>query len=360
MNRRHRGWIGVDLGARAIKIAQVERVGGGLRLVDAVVLQRGPRGADDADDIPWRAAEIRAALTLAPKLRGKAAAFCLSPQLTSLRTMRLPAGTPRQQRSMIANQLAPRLPLAASASAFDFWELETSDRGADDKQKLAVLSVDETKAVAMAKEIERAGLECRVLDGQPLAIARAVEMLQPHDSAQVQAVLDWGYERATLSIVRHGVPLFTRDLRRCGIARTIGALSQSLGVSPDDAQQILTQYGLPAESSEELRPGEETFRQLQEVIEEVIVPPLHELVAEIEKTFHYLRFQRPELNPQGLYLVGGGASIRHIDQHLSRRVSLPLSLWMMPLGSARLESGTRLSLPMLAGAVALSALAWAN
>jgi hypothetical protein len=33
---------------------------------------------------------------------------------------------------------------------------------------------------------------------------------------------------------------------------------------------------------------------------------------------------------------------------------------MMPLGSARLESGHRLSLPMLAGAIALSALAWAN
>ena len=108
------------------------------------------------------------------------------------------------------------------------------------------------------------------------------------------------------------------------------------------------------------RAGETKFRELQAVIEEVIADPLHELVGEIEKTLHYLRFQRPELNPHNLYLVGGGASIRHIDQHLSERISLPLCLWMMPLGSARLESGHRLSLPMLAGAIALSALAWAN
>jgi type IV pilus assembly protein PilM len=358
MTRRQRGWIGIDLGTRAIKIAQVERVGAGLRLVDAVVMQRGQRGADDPDDIAWRATEIRAALTLAPKLRGRVAACCLSPQQTTLRTMRLPLGTLRQQRAMIAHQLAPRLGLATQTSAFDYWELESSDRGADDKQKLAVISVEEQAAVDAAREIERAGLECRVLDAQPLALSRAVDMLQPHGATTVHAVFDWGFDRSTLNIVRQGVPQFTRELRRCGLSRTVGELSQALGISPDDAQQVLTQYGLPIPGSDQASGDDETCQKLQQVVEEVISPFIHELTGEIEKTLHYLRFQRPELNPQCLYLVGGGASLRNIDQHLAHFVSLPLSLWTMPLGSARLESGHRLSLPMLASTVALSALAW--
>jgi Tfp pilus assembly PilM family ATPase len=262
---------------------------------------------------------------------------------------------------MIAGQLSPSARTAGLATAFDYWQLDRDDRAAEDREKLAVLAVDDDTAVQTAREIERAGLECRVLDGQPLCVARAVEMIQPQGSTSAAAALDWGYEHATLSIVRHGLPQFTRELRRCGMGRIVGTVGQGLGVSPDDAQQLVTQYGLPTDAAGDAGGrGDETVQQLQSILLEITAAPLAELVAEIEKTLHYLRFQRPELHPQSVVVMGGGAAIRHVEQHLSPRLSLPLSLWTTPLGSARLESGHRLNLPMLAGAIALSALAWAK
>ena len=247
MNRRQRGWIGIDLGARAIKIAQVERVGAGLHLVDAVAMQRGPRGADDNDDVAWRATEIRR------------------------------RSRPRPEASRPHRRL---LPFAGAniAAHRRIARGHTATTTLDDCQSIRSAHVDGGDRVGvrlLAARNERrrrrrstktrsplgrrtnggrcrtrsrtgAGLECRVLDGQPLAIARAVEMLQPQGITTTHGVLDWGYERATLSIVRDGAPVFTRELRRCGINRTTSALSQALGVSPDDAQQVLTQYGVPS------------------------------------------------------------------------------------------------------------------
>ena len=61
---RTKGWIGVDLGTHTVKLAQVERRGGGVQLVDALILRRqDPWNADDDTGVS-SADEIRAALSL--------------------------------------------------------------------------------------------------------------------------------------------------------------------------------------------------------------------------------------------------------------------------------------------------------
>lgn len=359
MSRRQKtGWIGIDFGSRAIKIAQTERAGSGLRLRDAMVMQRDAPRAPDSDGRPplWRTDEIRAALAMAPNLCGRMAACCVSPWQSTIRTLRIPPGTPHQLQAMIRNQLATRLPMGAAHCTFDFWETSAAGTRDEEQVNMAVVYLEDDFAVQVAGLLHGAGLECEILDGHPLPVARAAQLIRPTGDTSATAAIDWGYNRVTFSVVREGRPLFTRDLRRCGLREVIAEISGALGVSHDDAQQVLSMYGVPGEAE----PRDATTAELQKVVAEIAAPRLQILIHEMEKTTDYLRFHRTDVIPDKLYLLGGGAAIRNIDTYLDARIKLPVALWLLPVGSARVMSGSRAPLPMLASAIALSALAWSH
>ena len=72
------GWIGIDIGTHAVKVAQVERTTSGMRLQRAVAIQR-PEPWPAADRLPAARAlpslgQVAAARQAAGALRGRRAA----------------------------------------------------------------------------------------------------------------------------------------------------------------------------------------------------------------------------------------------------------------------------------------------
>ena len=83
------------------------------------------------------------------------------------------------------------------------------------------------------------------MDGLPFVLARAVRLANiPNGSGPIGAI-DWGFTRATFCVVSDGRPLFTRHLRKCGFGLLTGAVSRMLGLSEDEATELLTGYGMP-------------------------------------------------------------------------------------------------------------------
>jgi len=357
---RQKGWIGVDLGTSAVKLAQVERAGrapsGGWswRLAHARVIRRPP--ADPADKetdgvLDWwnralRSQPVRAGFA------GRQAACVLPTGRADLRAINLPEGSEAERRAMIANELDALLGENAGRRVFDFWEIRPPEES--NLENVNVISLPEHEALAVAASLARAGLCCRVLDGLPLAMARAVSLANGADAAAPAGALDWGFSSATFSILCGHRPVFTRHLRDCGFAAMPAAVGEALGLSIDDAEQLLATHGV-------VDPGarEDPLHDVQEAIAEVIGGLMNEMVSQLNKTLAYPELHRSGLVPGKIWLLGGGATVKNVAALLSARIHVPVQTWHLPYAGPGRSAGP-VPPAMLAPAVALSALAFAG
>lgn len=360
-----KGWIGVDLGTSAVKLAQVERAGRAghhpedgragwsWRLAHARVIRR-PR-SDSADKqgdgvLDWwnqvfRSEPVRAGFG------GRVAACVLPTGRADLRAINLPEGSEAERRAMIGNELDALLGENAGRRVFDFWEIHP--RGESNLENVNVISLPEDEAVAVVASLARAGLCCRVLDGLPLAMARAVSLANGVEAGAAVAALDWGFSSATFSILCDDRPVFTRHLRDCGFAAIPAAVSEALGLPIDDAERLLATHGV-------VDPGVkgDPLHDVQEAIAEVTSGPLNEMVSQLNKTLAYPELHRSGLVPAKIWLLGGGATVRNVAAHLSARIHVPVQTWHMSYAGPDRSAGP-VPPAMLAPAVALSALAFA-
>jgi type IV pilus assembly protein PilM len=354
--RRQKGWIGIDLGTRTVKIAQMERAGSRVRLSRAVVLRRtnsahtppntAPRHDSAGDD-------IRCALALDGGFSGRRAA-CVLPMLDSdLRSMSIPAGDAGEFRSMIASELASHLDGSIDDHVFDYWENGPSGASPPAATNVHVLSAKRAVALSFGTEVAQAGLSCEVLDGVPLTLTRALQLATGSGSCGPVGLLDWGYRGATFVAVSDGQPAFVRFLRGCGICDFVERVQKSLELTLEESEGLLVSHGLPRRDD-----GEESLREAQEVIANAGRPVIDELVEQISKSLSFLKAESLEIVPEEVWLFGGGATIRNATTVLAQKVGLRFQAWRLQDEPVQASGSANCPTEMLGGAAALSMLAW--
>ncbi|MEX0818120.1 MAG: pilus assembly protein PilM [Pirellulaceae bacterium] len=354
---RTQGWIGVDIGTHSVKLAQVERRGSRVQLVEALSIPRQqpwPENDDAMADIS-SSQEIQAAISLGTRFRGRAAAVTLPMAVCDVRTCHVVGDTDSERRSAVSRELelahaeaaGPHTP---TTREFDHWSVETpADQGLATDNTIA-LSVPSSWASRVARDMREAGLIGHVLDGLPLAMARAIALSMPSASQPIAAI-DWGHHRATLCLVVDGRPLFVRGLRGGGFQSVTTALCKSLDVTADEAQKLLYVHGLPNRTR-----GAVT--DVQSVVEEVAREPLDRLVEELGRTTSYLSQQRRRIAPAKIVLMGGGAAVKNMAGYLDDRTELPVETWHFDGAASTALHDRWLSIEMFGPAIALSSLAW--
>lgn len=359
---RQKGWIGVDLGTWAVKIAQVERTGPRFRLVAAGIVVRSNGDSDappgetnppaaNADrgrlaDTAWAQ---RARQLLQRSFSGRKAACMLPMDCGELRPMNLPPGSPPERRAMIATELLEMAAAETPNRIFDYWDTRAADTAANSNlENVNVLCLAEEDATGAAAVLDRLGLRVEAIDGLPTVLARAVQMREAEAGGPVAAV-DWGARNATLCLVEQGTAVYTRQLRDCGFAALPQAVQRALGLSPGDAQQLLRTYGVVDPSK-----GPDPWTEVRQVLTDIVAEPVAALVAEIQRTLAYPELHRASLLPHRLWLFGGGATVRNIAPYLAARIGLPVEPWHLD-GP---ETSGAVPEALLGPAASLSALAW--
>jgi len=311
------GWIGVDIGTSALKFAQVAYERGQWSLAASLIVpveRPGHIGLSPS---------VCSLVSDSVAFRGKLAAIALPLSMAELRTMELPPGSDDEIRAMVAQELTTSDGFSADQREFDFWELETPQQD-EGTRTYAVLSVSRELAHNAANDLLKAGLKCEALDGVPFALARAIDMSGPTNRTDVVAALDWGFTSVTFVVVAGGEPIFVRSLRDCDLGLIVDRMSKELGLTPTECRRLLVNYGLPHAD------GGHPASGLQEAIGDVVAEPLACLVAELTKTMSFAGRQLRKRAPQSLLLLGGGATIRNVAEHLSSRLQLPVSNWSLP------------------------------
>ena len=342
-----KGWIGIDIGTHCIKYAQVERHKGQLKLAAAAVVERDL----PIDKSGWlrtppvsSAREFKIALQSA-KFSGKVAA-CVTPiSVCDTRTLNAEGESLAEQQESIGQQLAVIHGVAAEKLNFDIWK--TSEQP---QNQFHVISLADRWTHQVIEDQRNAKLKCKVLDGVPLALARAAAMSPDVDGTQPLVVFDWGSSTATLCFVVNSQPIYVRSLADCGFANLENRVAQALGMDVVSARKVITRNGVP-------RQGNHSSDEVQQLLDEILSSQVIELEDELLKTIAYLKNKNSRLQfHQGL-IFGAGARLKNVGPWLGARLRLQMHTWKMSeLTSEQNDSSTPIEL--FGPAVALSSLPW--
>ena len=355
---RRTGWIGVDIGTRTVKLAQVVRYGDRARLLNGIVLQRSHPWSDQ-DDVALAAPvssyrEIFAALHANTRFSGRNVACVLPMNAYQLRSMTLPSGTASERRAMVAEELASEWADKAQEMTFDYWELDSSSDGSEPSgANVAALATTKQWISQVVSDCDHARLDCWAVDGVPLAMARAVSLVANLGPGARVLALDWGFSNTTLSVVGDRRSLLSRRLRDCSLRQLLEHVRSTLGVSLEQAQYVVDRFGV-------VKPGEVAAadHEIQSAVTEAAAATLEGLADEIRRTLRYLEIQRQKMRPSALWILGGGASIRNLAEYLEPAIGLPVRIWEIAQEKDTSEARPRFHSALLSNAVALSAMPW--
>lgn len=345
------GYLGVDVGARTIKMAQLRRVNGVVQVADAIVVPR-VRTWDLGD---WQkfapsssAGELVAARELGKHFSGRQSVQTVTMGLCDVRQVNVPAtDDDDRNRTEVVRHLKTIERFGIHPRQFDYWSLP--DSWHSDDPGMYVLSLRQDWAEQLVRDHDVAGLRCRVLDGMPTALARLTQWV-PRRSRGPVAILDWGFSRATFCLAVEGKPVFVRMLRSSGLDQLIRAIADPLRLNRDEAEELLMTAGL-AQSPEQSDPVAERVRQL-------IQAPLQSMADELSRTLRFIKSDRRNESPQSIILFGGGANIGGIAQWISERTQLEANSWQLPGQPEIVGSHGSVPASMIAAAVSVSSLAW--
>lgn len=314
---RH-GWIGLDVGRRAVKVAQLARRGDRFALVSASLALRG--AADD--ETPLAVADsVRAARTLAGGLRGVATAATLS------------------MDGMCVEATDPDQACDAGACHGRWQAGPASDY---------TLSVPASRVEALVEGAARAGLQCDVVDGPPLALARVLRWTDGYNPRALWGVLDWGESAVTFIAATDGTARYARRLAGGGFDDFATAVGHSLGTTPAEAARLLRRKGVeppPFTSGE------------QRVLSDAARHAARGLVTDLQRSLEHLGGKLRTPPPERIFVTGAGGAV----PGLAGTIGAALGLRCEPWRADRLERAEEVAeVPdcLLGQAIALSALAW--
>gem|GEM_PF-1027366 len=327
------GLIGVDIGSRFAKLAQVRRHRGRLVISALHALPtHGDQPLDEESLLNGALAQSLASLDLrAAGFRGQRCAALLTGAIAEPRTLHLPTSTDAETEQMIRLELEDDAHGRSTEEAieFDFWssaDATTSDaRTPDATARVSLIQTSRHVSETIALDLRQHRLNCEVLDGLPFALARAVHFVDPTSCSDTFAAIDWGCHEPLFVVVKDGVPAFHRVLRNCGLDAAMTAIRDEFSVSRFEACRLLAAVGID-QASLDKQPGNKT-RPIRQTVTRCVDPVVHRLLDQVRRSLDFLRQQSRHLVPQSLWLLGGGAALSGVEKAFASRFDLPCRIW---------------------------------
>src|SRR5688572_346500 len=330
--------FGLDVGDRTFKLVQVRRSRGArpYRLIawNSIEVPEGVMERGDIKDMD-KAVEYLTKLVHTAKgsLGGRATVACLPEAKTFIKIIEIPAGSSEDDlRRAVIREIESNIPLPPEDIYYDWQVLEERApappeaepeaaeppaEGAEavpphapQRPPMQVLmgAAPNTLVDDYTNLLERAGLAPVALEIEAMAISRAIV---PFDEPIEEAVgiLDIGATRSSLVIYDSGALQMSISIPISGIAIT-KLVSESLGVSMEDAELLKRECGLDA-------------TRCEDKMWKILLPLIDDMTEKIRNALRFYKIGFPAGKKiERLYLCGGGAQFREIDSVLSRKLTI--------------------------------------
>ncbi len=310
---RSRTPIGVDIGSRNIKAAQLRISGGGHCIVALSALPR-TKGAEQIG--PEEITNIRSVL--------RRQGFCGTDVVLAAPEEKLLRGileVPRQVSGAPVAQIA-RMELSrmhnVPPNSFEMvcWEPPPSCESTKSTRQTVAVGCPHSAADALLDVFEESGFSVSALDLHSAAAARACASLIVPPPA-VTSILDLGRSSTKLLLVCDGRIVYDRFLITNGMAKLISRLRQESGIAERSAYQIVSTVGFVNGSE-----AGEFGQELAEIIRKKLSNHFDIILDELKAPFDYVSRQYRSEGIKRLLLIGGGAQISGLAKHFEAALGI--------------------------------------
>lgn len=307
LNRDNRV-VGVDVGSSAVKVVELKRGRQGMELVHFGIepLPREAMAEGSISDMDKVAERIQSLLTQrAIKLNNVASS--VAGHAVIVKVVPMATMTDAELDERLPEEAARHIPFDVSEVNLRFQVIDTDGPRMD----VLLVAVKKDKIANQTGVFEKAGRKLRVLDVDVFALQNCFEANYEPGDAEVAALLNIGASLMNISIVRGGMPLFTRDVSMAGNQFT-ETIEKEMNVTFDVAERLKTGADAAGAGADQ-RAG--VLRSVSE-----------SLALEVQKTFDFFRASASGETVQKMYVTGGTARLEGLLEVLREEFSLPVEV----------------------------------
>ena len=338
---RHRdSLIGIDLEGHAVRAAQLVRSGARWSLAAALAL---PRMASDATLSRAEVEQLAGTLSRMG-FRGSRVVIGVPEENILTGVLELPpktSGAPLQEIARL--ELATMHGYDPEAAEAVCWDLPLSTRRGS-TQAMGI-ACRHAAAETVLEAFDRSGLDVVALDSRLHAVTRACAGIL--HQTNITAILDLEWNRTMLLLLYQGVVIYKRTMAEQALRHLVESLMQGLELEEDSVLCLLAEVGLAPKSPE--------YAGQAEAIRPIVTKYLDATVASLQSPFAYATSQYAGTTLDGLLLVGYGASIPGVGEHLQPRLGVNVRV-VRPAEMAQCPPslGGKAQDPSLAAAIGLA------
>ncbi|MBN1506325.1 MAG: pilus assembly protein PilM [Sedimentisphaerales bacterium] len=310
--RPSRTVIGVDVGRRTIKAAQLTWSEGGSRICALSLL---PRPELEKDLSRADAAALRRVLKR-QGFTGRKIVVAAPDERLMRAALELPskvAGAPIGQ--IVRMELSRLNNVAPDSFEMVYWEWRTPD-GTKPMTRTLAIGCPHEAAGDIVDIFEAEGFDVVALDVRGAAVGRACEpLLLP--APQITAIADVGWRSTSVQFVCGRSLLYERLLEGISTAELTGKLAEVFGITVEAAQQVANTVGLTVD-----QPIEGIDHATLDAVHKHLRNHFDKLLDELRAPFSYVNHQFPGEGVKRLLLIGGGAAVPQLPSYVQARLGI--------------------------------------
>ena len=297
--------VGIDIGTKTIKVVELENEGSSYSLLASGVVGYSGTTIDKITDEKELVsiAQIVKKLCAETKISSKEVVISIPEPLAFTRTIKFPPLTDSEIASAIKWEAEQYIPIPVSEAIIQHSILKRSGSPTDGGVIVLLVAAPRVIVEKYVKVIQLAGLTPIAVETELIALSRS---LAPLDKTVLMA--DLGGTSTNLAIADKGLLSFSRSLPIAGDAFT-RAVSQSLSITPQQAEEYKKTYGLSSS-------------QLEGKIKGALDSVVRLVVDEIKKAVNFYLTQEKGQNPTTLIISGGSSGMPQIMSALSNMIGM--------------------------------------
>ena len=333
--------LGLDIGSKTIKVVELNQEGKNFSLRAAGAVGFSGNGdisqIKDENELNTMAQIIKKLLSDA-KISSKKVSISLPETQVYTRIMKFPPLNEQEIASAVKWEAEEYIPIPIKEAVIEHQIIERQDTANPPQVLVLLIAVHQELVEKYINLLGKAGLEVTGVETTLLSLVRS---LAAGNSSGI--IVDMGGRSTNIAIYKNSELFLARSISTAGDAFT-RAVSQSFGISIDQAEQYKRTYGL-------------SLDQLEGKVGNALMPIFKVVVEEIKKTIHYYQTEYKGEAPGSLVLTGGSSGLPGISTALTKTLGLEV-IMANPFQKIKLDSDSAKNLanyaPLYSVAVGLA------
>ncbi len=296
--------VGLDIGSKTIKITEVEKAGQGFSLKASGIIGHSANGFEKLTDERELVglSEIIKKLHREAKISSKEVAIALPEPLVFTRSIKFPLLTDQEIASAVKWEAEQYIPIPIAEAIVQHQIIERKEGSTPPEVTVLLVATPKSIVERLVKVVEGAGLTVSSVETELMALTRSLGVPQ-----KTVLLVDFGATSTDIAIVKNSQLVFSRSIPTAGEAFT-RALSQTLGIEYQQAEEYKKTYGLSA--------------QLEGKVSGALSPIFTIVTDEIKKAIHFYQAEEKGDTPSALILSGGTSGLPEATTFLTKFLGL--------------------------------------